>query len=85
MRERRMALQMGSAATKSSPRRSAPPEDLPVMALSDSHAQRRSSTRSLPSLRLLEDALTDLRQTNAHYSSVESATLAGKLSELSRR
>jgi hypothetical protein len=55
-----------------------------VMEHSVSHARRRSSTRSLPSLRGLEDALTALRQTNDHYSSADSATLAGKLSELSQ-
>jgi hypothetical protein len=56
----------------------------PAMEHSVSHARRRSSTRSLPSLRRLEDALTALRQTNAHYSSAASATLADRLSELSR-
>ena len=79
---RRMALQMGTVATKSSRQKSAPPEDLPAMQLSDSHARRRSSTRSLQSLRRLEDSLTALRQTNAHYSSGGLSTLAESLSKV---
>ena len=79
---RRMALQTGTVATKSSRRRSDHLEDLPAMQLSGSHARRRSSTRSLPSLRKLEDSLTALRQTNAHYSSGALSTLAESLSKV---
>lgn len=77
----RAALQLASE-TKSSRRRTDRLEDLPATQLSGSHAQRRSSTRSLPSLRRLEDSLIALRQTNAHYSSDALSTLAGSLSKV---
>jgi len=76
---KRMALQMGSATATTECRRSAPPADPPAMAPSDWLVRRRFSTRSLPSLELLQEALTGLRQTNALYLSEGSAPMAESL------
>ena len=66
---RRMALQMGTVATKSSRQKSAPPEDLPAMQLSGLPVLRRLRTPSPLSLRVLEESLTDLREANALFTS----------------
>jgi hypothetical protein len=76
---RRMALQMGSATVTTKRRRSGPPVDPPPMQHSDWLVRRRFSTRSLPSLVLLQEALTGLQQTNALYLSGDSAPMAASL------
>lgn len=57
--------------------------DQQVMRHSDWRVRRRFSTRSLPSLALLEEALTDLKTANAIYSSDGSGELAERLLALS--
>lgn len=76
---RRMALQMGSAMPTTERRRSALLAGPPATEHSDWLVRRRFSTRSLPSLALLQEALTGLRQTNALYLSAESAPMAASL------
>ena len=63
--------------------RPSPPEDTEATLRSEWLVRRRFSTRSLPSLENLESSLKDLRQTNALYSSGESAQLAESMQRLS--
>lgn len=81
MATRRMALQVGveTSGTRTERRRNAPLVDPPATEPSDWLVRRRFSTRSLPSLALLQEALTGLRQTNALYLSAESAPMAASL------
>lgn len=73
-------------ATRSQPQehdRRSQPADREVTRRSEWLVRRRFSTRSLPSLESLEASLKDLRQTNALYSSGESAQLAESMQRLS--
>lgn len=76
---KRMALQMGSVTPRRERRSSVRPVDPPATLPSDWLVRRRFSTRSLPSLELLQEALTGLRQTNALYLSEGSAPMAASL------
>ena len=78
----RMALQSGSETMTTERRRSDRREDPPPTQHSDWLVRRRFSTRSLPSLELLQEALTGLAQTNDLYLSGDSAQMAASLREL---
>jgi hypothetical protein len=74
-----MALQVSSEISTTKRRRSDHQEDPPPTQHSDWLVRRRFSTRSLPSLQLLQEALTGLTQTNALYLSGDSAPMAASL------
>lgn len=76
---RRMALQVTSGTTTIERRRNVHQEDPPPIQHSDWLVRRRFSTRSLPSLQLLQEALTGLTQTNGLYLSGDSAPMAASL------